>query len=496
MRRVVRRRNDRDGSSRRTDGNDGGMSMAQGEKKEPRRVLMSVDGHEEPEFVIEHALGAIKAHLYRFVMNTVKANTATYKKWETMRAIRAKRANPAGRGSSSGIRSSEDARALLKDINEMPDMREVFRAAFTEGFGGDAIRADLLMERLRARRFMNLCNNAVHGERVSVTDAADTVGTLALLAKGIGAPVEALHLRMPLQTLDDRVKWKNSRSAPAPAPLKAGVTCVGVHWVQPRRVVPGSWWIIALLPSEDAAVEVDLTSDGVVEYLLELSGPVVAGLAFCFSAPKEFVQDQPGGSVDALWRWAKDVAGDDDRDKISDDLPKPFRFVKGDETIRSPRTDGKEFFRETEMTIFNELGVEPASIFDIGGEGSVGALAIKGMPILAALREPGVAIWPMDDPLLADGLTCVEIFPRSVWTSMYPADHPRSKKNVMRRWNFIADRRDDGVVISDSHAAELATDERAFDALLTAWALRRHGGNLGPVLDDPVALIEGRIWVP
>ncbi len=470
------------------------MSMDQGEKKEPRRVLMSVDGHEEPEFVIEHALGAVKARLSEFVHNTVYADEATRAQWERVRAKRAQKS------SSSGSQSPEDARALLKDIHDMP---EVFLAAFTERFDGDATCAGLLMKRLVLPRFMQSCNKAVHGERVSVADAAAAVRTLALLAEDIGAPEVASHLRIPMQTLDARVKWDKTRSAPAEAQVEAGVTCVGVHWVQPRRVVPGCWWVIALLPGEDAAVEVavgaDLTSGGVVDYLreLRLSGPVVAGLAFCFSAPEWFVQKEHQRSVDDLWRWAKGVATDDDRAKIRVDLPEPFKHVKEDEAIRSPRARGWEkLFRETEMTILNELGVVPASIFDIGGEGSVGALAIKGMPILAALREPGVAIWPMDDPLLADGLTCVEIFPRSVWTSMYPADHPRSKKNVMRRWNFIADRRDDGVVISDSHAAELATDERAFDALLTAWALRRHGGNLKQVLNDPAALVEGRIWVP
>ncbi len=459
--------------------------MARGKKRETRRVLMSVDGHEEPEFVIEHALGAVKARLSEFVHNTVYADEATRAQWERVRARRAQKS------SSSGSRSPEDARALLKDIH---DMRKVFRAVFAKRLGGDTTRADVLITGL-SPSFMSLCNRAVHGERVSVADAARVVGTLALLAETIGAPVEALHLDPPLQTLRARAAWKNLRSAPALAPVKAGVTCVGVHWVQPRRVVPGSWWIVALRPGEDAAVEVDLTSDGVVDYLTGLSGPVVAGLAFCFSAPNHFVQAHHGGSVDDLWRWATEVAGDDDRAEIPVDLPEPFRHVKPDEDIRRPRTSTKQFFRETEMAIFNELAVEPASVFDIGGEGSVGALAIKGMPILAALRAPGAAIWPMDAPQLADGLTCVEIFPRSVWTSMYPADLPRSKKNVMRRWNFIADRRDDGVVI-DSRAVELATDERAFDALLTAWALRRHGGNLGPVLDDPAALIEGRIWVP
>ncbi len=246
----------------------------------------------------------------------------------------------------------------------------------------------------------------------------------------------------------------------------------------------------------EVAVGADLTSGGVVKYLLELSGPVVAGLAFCFSAPGWFVKKEHQGRVDDLWGWAKGVATDDDRAKIRVDLPEPFRHVKEDEPIRSLLNPGeKGCFRETEKTIFNDLAVEPASIFDIGGEGSVGALAIKGMPILATLREGGAAIWPMTAPKLADGLTCVEIFPRSVWTSVYPAELPQSKKNVMRRSNFIADRCADGIVISDSHAAELAKDERAFDALLTAWALRQHARSL-PVLDDPVASIEGRIWVP
>ncbi len=477
------------------------MSMARRNEEEPRRVLMSVDGHEEPEFVIEHALGAVKKHLFRFVENTVYANKAAAQ-WKEVRKKRADR-NFSGKSSSRRSRlpepKDEDARALLKDIRDMPG---IFLPAFTEKFSGDATCAKDLMGKI-SLSFIDLCNDAVHGKRVSVAGAADAVDTLAFLARTIGADVEALHLDGSLKTLRERAAWENSRSAPAYNPVGGGVTCVGVHWIQPRRVIPGSWWIVALLPGQDAAVEVkvDLTSGEVVKYLLELklSGPVVAGLAFCFSAPEWFVEKHHRGSVENLWLWAKEKAGHDDRDTIHDDLPKPFRYVKKDEPIRSLQNPGEEaFFRETEKAIFNELRVEPASIFDIGGEGSVGALAIKGMRILADLREGGAraaAIWPMDEPLLVDGLTCVEIFPRSVWTSVYPAESPRSKKNVMRRWNFIADRRNEGVDLGD-RAAELATDERAFDALLTAWALRRHVGALKPVLDDRTASVEGRIWVP
>ena len=444
---------------------------------------MSVDGHEEPEYVIEHALGAIKARLYVFVSDVLNADEATAAQWAKVRARRS-----AG-SSAADKQTSEDARALIKDIRDLP---RPFLAAFTEGLAGDATGANDLLKRVSDNKFINLCNNASHGERVSVGDAVKVVETLTALAALIGADVEALHLQAPLATLRDRIAWKKTRSAPQQRPVKAGVTCVGVHWVQPRRVVPGSWWIVALSDGSDTVVEVDLTSSEVVDYLTSLEVPTVAGLAFCFSAPQSFVERNPGETIEDLWRWCSGVAGDDDLAKIPPDLPKPFRHV---EHLRRPDESDSVHFRKTERDIAKELLVEPASIFDIGGEGSVGALAIKGMPMLAALRDAGAAIWPIDPPLLDDGLTCVEIFPRAVWTSLYPAEYPRSKKNVMRRWNFIADLRDHRVNITSSRAKEIAADERAFDALLTAWALRRYAGTLR-FEDDAVAAIEGKIWFP
>lgn len=244
-------------------------------QREPRRVLMSVDGHEEPEFVIEHALGAVKAPLFAFVSGVLNADEAHAARWAKVRADRA---------GVSGFRDAptpEDARALLKDIGDHR-LQRYFLEAFTARLASGETGAKDLMRRIKDRRFIKLCNKAVHGERVSVNDAIDVVETLAALADAIGAPVEALHLQAPLATLRERAAWKGSRKAPAQTPVKAGVTCVGVHWVQPRRVVPGSWWIVGMRDGADAVVEVDLTSAQVVDFLMALDTPVVAGLARCF----------------------------------------------------------------------------------------------------------------------------------------------------------------------------------------------------------------------
>lgn len=453
-------------------------------EKPPRRVLVSVDGYEEPEFVIEHALGAVKASLSSFVLETVGASPATAAQWDRVRVERGRSKTPP---------SPEDARALLKDIKE-GSLRQPFLAAFAERLAGDAARPSDLVSRVDDR-FIDLCNQAVHGERVAVSDAVAVVETLAMLANAIGDPIAAQHLSGPLQTLRDRVAWKVRRSPPVRKPVKASVACVGIHWVQPRRVVPGSWWVVTLRDGTDAAVDADRTSDQVVEYLMGLKGPAVAGLAFCFSGPAAFIHQHHGGRVEDFWAWCAEKAGDDDRTVVPEDLPSPFRHVQHEEALRRPHDSDLKHFRQTEIAVAKSLQVEPASLFDIGGEGSVGALALKGMPMLAELQSVGAAIWPMDAPQLADGLTCVEIFPRSVWTSLYPGESPRSKKNTMRRWNFIADRREDGVSIPARYAKEIAADERAFDALLTAWALRQYAGTLGSVADETAA-VEGRIWLP
>ena len=461
-----------------------------GQIKKRRHVLMHVDGHEEPEFVVEHALGVLKAELASFVKDVVGAKPEDQKKWAGLQTSREKYL---GHGISL---SPEDPRALLEDIRKM---RKVFSAALASRLDNDAERADRILDRLSEnvggqRSFITVCNQAMHGDEVELMEAVGALESLVALGRAIGASVEAAYLEAPLETLRYRLEWNPGRGEPAVKPMKREVTCVGIHWVQPRRVVPGAWWAVTLRRRQEVTVQADLTSDEVVKYLNDLSGPVLAGLAYCFSAPRWFV-DQLGSSVTALWAWAYEVAGGDDRDKIATDLPEKFRYVSKGEDLRKPGEATAAYFRETERRVATDLGVNPASIFEIGGAGSVGALALKGMPMLADLRKKGGAIWPMDDPQLGEGLTCVEIFPRAVWTSVYPSESPQSKKNVMRRWNFIADRRDQGVVITDEQAVELAGDERAFDALLTAWALQQYGGATKWVADD-VAKAEGRIWHP
>ncbi len=461
-----------------------------------QKVLADIDGYEEPEFVIEHAVGSLGEPLHAFFERGFAARPGLKKRWGDVRAKRSKKQT--GKLASATRTFSSDSRALLKDI---PELREDFLALIEVE---SPARAEDLYRELTSKGagldLIKICDEASHGTPISCTDAARVVSTLATLAEAIGAPSVAVHLRGPARVLKQRSEWVPRHGGALDASVKSSVTCVGVHWVQPRRVVPGSWWVVTHKSGLEVEVRADQTSPDVVSYLMnELSGPVLAGLAFCFSTTQEFLRTQGLGSPQELWGWIGDeLAGTHDLAQIDMDPPYPFRYVEHEEQprLRHPEHDA-EHFRKTESEIFQQLGVKPASVFDIGGEGSVGALAVKGMPMLADLDQAGASIWPFADSAPdAEGVTVVEIFPRSIWTSVFPSECPKSKKNRMRRLNFIADIEQEKVRLSQQRASEVANDERAFDALLTAWALRRYGAALGDTPLNSAAASEGQIWVP
>ncbi len=126
------------------------------------------------------------------------------------------------------------------------------------------------------------------------------------------------------------------------------------------------------------------------------------------------------------------------------------------------------------------------STFQVGGAGSVGTGSIRGFPVLARLRAAGFRIWPFhDQPSLP---AVVEIYPR-VFTG------PVVKARADARRAFL---QANAPELDEQFRDAAIASEDAFDALLSARAMSRAATELAalPVVDDAVARIEGKVWVP
>ena len=105
------------------------------------------------------------------------------------------------------------------------------------------------------------------------------------------------------------------------------------------------------------------------------------------------------------------------------------------------------------------------SIFQLVGNGQVGAGSVRGMPYLARLRGAGVAIWPFDD---AGDRTALEVYP-----------------SLMRR---LAPHHDVGPFTTD-HERDAVVSARVM------WDHREAIAALGAAT-DPTTLLEGDVWMP
>lgn len=193
------------------------------------------------------------------------------------------------------------------------------------------------------------------------------------------------------------------------------------------------------------------TRDEVVDALLRASAPLVAGLDFSFAAPAWFARREGCESIDALWaraakdgeRWLRPAA--------------PFWRDRCD-------VEPEARFRRCERRV-RDRGFPAKSVFQLVGNGQVGAGSVRGMPLLARLRAGGFAIWPFD----ASGeRTLVEIYPSLL----------RARAPELEAGNYRC-----------SH-------ER--DATVAALVMWRHRDELRrlPASDDAATRFEGDIWDP
>ncbi len=130
-------------------------------------------------------------------------------------------------------------------------------------------------------------------------------------------------------------------------------------------------------------------------------------------------------------------------------------------------------------------GVNPKSVFQIGGAGTVGTGSIRGIPLLRQLRAGGFGIWPFDPP---SAFQVVELYPRLM-------TGPVHKRNATARADYLDACR---WPLQPAHAQSMRHSEDAFDAGISALALAEwqpEAPHLAQWTDRQI-LLEGDIWPP
>src|SRR5436190_420180 len=204
---------------------------------------------------------------------------------------------------------------------------------------------------------------------------------------GTRAPI-ILHERACFQ---NGVAW-HARTVPfakMPEP-----TVIAVDW-SGRKSLDQIHHIRAALIDHEGGIEVwsDLTRRDVIDELLAITGDVVVGFDFSFGFPAWVGQLLGARTGTELWEY---VAHEGER--WLETSPAPFFGPLG-----TRRPTSVELLRDTER----RHGAK--STFQIAGAGAVGTGAIRGMPLLADLRDAEYAMWPCDAP---GHRTVVEIYPR------------------------------------------------------------------------------------
>lgn len=258
-----------------------------------------------------------------------------------------------------------------------------------------------------------------------------------------------------------------------------GVRIVAVDWSGDRLAAHRKIWLAEVGDGQLIRLEDGRGREAVTDRLIEMANhdpQVVVGLDFAFSMPAWFLERRGLGSASELWALA-----DREADNWLAACEWPFWGRPG---VARP-SDVPDHFRQTERDVPRIAGIQPKSVFQVGGAGAVGSGSLRGMRTLHRLHAAGFSIWPFDPPSLP---LVVEIYPRLL-------TGPVVKSSATHRADYLA-----------AHHPELAGDlllraassEDAFDAVVSALVMARHSDELTglPQVVDKLAAQEGLIWHP
>ena len=252
--------------------------------------------------------------------------------------------------------------------------------------------------------------------------------------------------------------------------------CIAVDWSGALTGAANRIWIATARNGELAGLVAPGSRDAVAKALLarrENPAPAVVGLDFAFSVPAWYATERGWNDVHAVWTAARDEG----EEWLRSCAP-PFWGRPG---ITRPHTVERGL-RATESGKAGWL--QPKSVFQIGGAGSVGTGSIRGMPMLLTLRDAGWAVWPFDAP---SSHTVVEIWPR-YFTG------PVVKRSAEKRAAWLAHTSPE---LRDEWRRTMAGSEDAFDAGIAAIGMSRMPIAAALAMPaDPLSSIEGRIFEP
>lgn len=223
-------------------------------------------------------------------------------------------------------------------------------------------------------------------------------------------------------------------------------TVIAVDWSGAKRTGPRSGiWLAVVRNGHLVDSRAVSTREQAIAYVQDCEPPLIAGFDFSFGVPEWFARECGCTTIDEVWALAARagehwLAPTPPFWRTRCDVPRERRFRKCE--ARYPTAK---------------------SIFQLVGNGQVGAGSVRGMPLIAGLRAAGLAIWPFDGP--ADR-TVFEIYPSTLRTQM--PDTP---------------------TFGNPH-------ER--DAVCSARAMWRHRETVAALraATDPTTRLEGDIWAP
>ena len=254
---------------------------------------------------------------------------------------------------------------------------------------------------------------------------------------------------------------------------------VAVDWSGARAGGGRRTWLAEVIGDELVFLQNRWNLERLLAWLIaraEREPLLVLGLDFAFSFPAWFVSERFGGVAEVGWEqaFAKGEAW-------LHDMASPFWGRSG--SRRPALSGGRGHFRSTEQSLSPAFG-RPKSVFQVGGAGAVGTGSIRGMPLLARLRQAGFAIWPFNPPSLP---LVVEIYPRALTGPVVKSD-AAARHQYLDAWGWPRD------LASRNRVAET---EDSFDAAISAHKMALHATEFAE-LQAPSHLdrVEGRIWLP
>ncbi|HEX2055522.1 MAG TPA: hypothetical protein VHF07_03450 [Nitrospiraceae bacterium] len=250
-----------------------------------------------------------------------------------------------------------------------------------------------------------------------------------------------------------------------------------VDWSGDRLHAARKIWLAEVRDGELVRLENGRSREAIAEFFIEESKRdprFIVGFDFCFSFPLWFCEELGVKTAAAIWEHVS-LNGEE----WIAACRSPFWGRRGTSCI----APGQRFRRTECDRGLRRCGAWPKSIFQIGGAGTVGSGSLRGMPVLAALREAGFFVWPFDPP---GRPLVVEIYPRALTGPVNKSSDQRRRQYLLKRFPRLPQRQD----------ARVSSSDDAFDAAVSALVMEKRVAEFSNLRGaaDYSELLEGRIW--